>query len=134
MSSVLSRVPQKGQVVFESSGTSWRSSSAAGASGAVARRATAATTGMAHPSRLSSLLPDDRALHTGDSRPREVDAVDLPPHVAGATDTALAGPPYPLLCSAARRLRPCIARRPTAPQPASGARVLTWMVEIVGGW
>ena len=89
MSSVLSRVPQKGQVVFESSCTSWRSSSAAGASGAVARRATAATTGMAHPSRLSSLLPDDRALHTGDSRPREVDAVDLPPHVAGAADTAL---------------------------------------------
>ena len=43
------------------------------------------------PSRLCSLLPDDRALHTGDSRPREVDAVDLPPHVAGATDTALAG-------------------------------------------
>ena len=48
------------------------------------------------PSRLCSLLPDDRALHTGDSRPREVDAVDLPPHVAGATDTELAGPPYPI--------------------------------------
>jgi len=43
------------------------------------------------PSRLCSLLPDDRALHTGDSRPREVGSVNLPPHVAGATDTALAG-------------------------------------------
>ena len=43
------------------------------------------------PSRLCSLLPDDRALHTGDSRPREADAGNLPPRVAGAADTALAG-------------------------------------------
>ena len=38
------------------------------------------------PSRLCSLLPDDRALHTGDSRPREADAGNLPPHVAGAAN------------------------------------------------
>ena len=76
------------------------------------------------PSRLCSLLPDDRALHTGDSRPREVDAVDLPPHVAGATNKhgrrdeqtsrrlELAGPPYPIAP------RPVASNRasPDAPQ------------------
>ena len=59
------------------------------------------------PSRLCSLLLGARAIHTGDSRPREVDAVDLPPHVAGATDTELAGPPYP-------RARTSFAPRPVA--------------------
>ena len=39
-----------------------------------------------NPSRLRSLLPGARAFHTGESRPREVDAVDLPPHVAGAVN------------------------------------------------
>eukprot|EP00964_Phaeocystis_antarctica_P003887 scaffold2077_cov66-Phaeocystis_antarctica.AAC.4 len=38
------------------------------------------------PSRLCSLLPDDRALHTGDSRPREVSSGNLLPHVAGAAN------------------------------------------------
>ena len=55
------------------------------------------------PSRPCSLLSDDRALHTGDSRPPEVDAVDLPPPVVGATGaghvcvprgSAFAGPSY----------------------------------------
>ena len=37
------------------------------------------------PSPLCSLLPGARALHTGDSRPLEVDAGDLPPPEVGAT-------------------------------------------------
>ena len=37
------------------------------------------------PSRPCSLLSDDRALYTDDSWSPEVDAVDLPPPVAGAT-------------------------------------------------
>ena len=37
------------------------------------------------PSRPCSLLPGARALHTGDSRPLEVDAGDLPPPEVGAT-------------------------------------------------
>ena len=37
------------------------------------------------PSRPCSLLPGARVLHTGDSRPLEVDAGDLPPPEVGAT-------------------------------------------------
>ena len=54
------------------------------------------------PSRLCSLLPDDWALHTGDSRPQEADAGNLPPHVAGAVDHRVG------------RLLLNIASRPTA--------------------
>ena len=37
------------------------------------------------PSRPCSLLSDDRALHTGDSRPPEAGSGNLPPPVVGAT-------------------------------------------------
>ena len=47
------------------------------------------------PSRPCSLLSDDRALHTGDSRPQEVEAGDLRPLVAGAVDHALKQLLYP---------------------------------------
>ena len=48
------------------------------------------------PSRLRSLLPGARALHTGESWPREVDAVDLPPHVAGAANHRVGRLPLPI--------------------------------------
>ena len=83
------------------------------------------------PSRLCSLLPDDRALHTGDFRPREVDAGDLPPHVAGATNKhgrrdeqtsrrlELAGPPYPIAPRpvASDRASPDAPQRHRPPRP-----------------
>ena len=71
------------------------------------------------PSRLCSLLPDDRALHTGDSRPREVSSGNLPPHVAGATDTALAGPPYPIASRpvASDRASPGVLQQHRPPDP-----------------
>ena len=80
------------------------------------------------PSRPCSLLSDDRALHTGDSRPPEVDAVDLPPPVftarrEQATCAFRVAPRLqaPLIyCIAARRcLRPCIVRRSAAPRAGS---------------
>ena len=80
------------------------------------------------PSRPCSLLSDDRALHTGDSRPPEVDAVDLPPPVftarrEQATCAFRVAPRLqaPLIyCIAARRcLRPCIARRSAASAPTT---------------
>ena len=47
------------------------------------------------PSPLSSLLPGARTLHTGDSRPPEVEAGDLRPLLAGAVDHALKQLLYP---------------------------------------
>jgi hypothetical protein len=84
------------------------------------------------PSLLCSLLPGARALHTGDSRPPEVDAGDLRPPVVGAKGaghvcaprgSALAGPSYPI---ASRPVAVSDRASPGAPQrrrpPKLGSR------------
>ena len=78
------------------------------------------------PSPLCSQLPGARALHAGDSRPREVDAGDLPPRTAGAADhrcEQLPGyPPAPRPVASGCASPSAQQRRQTPRPPRLGSR------------
>ena len=73
------------------------------------------------PSPLSSLLPGARTLHTGDSRPPEVEAVDLRPPVAGAADHRVSSLLTPLLRTYSGPPPPAVTR--LAPRSTSTSRL-----------
>ena len=79
-----------------------------------------------NPSPLCSQLPGARALHAGDSRPREVDAGDLPPRTAGAADhrcEQLPGyPPAPRPVASGCASPSAQQRRQTPRPPRLGSR------------